>query len=313
MQRRMFRTLIQNKQWLALRDLANEMLAAPGLSVLDQAVAHDGLCLALSFLDQHGQAVGSGEIAAYLAKQAGDYDLLGEALYHSGIAYGRMRMLERAVERFEEFTQYLDHYVEARSLYPKVLLNQGIAYRWLHDFESAADKLAEAWALVENPFAPEVQPIRQDLVWTYMLDKRLGEVPQLLELGRRYVADHPEDQYARFDQMNDEARYAYLSGDLALAFDLASVVLQEGGSFPGIQAEAGLTIHYAALAKGMYKQALAVGFMVKIHAGKARREDLDAEVTRSMTETDLDHDGVLMRELLAEMGQIRSPMKARRH
>lgn len=311
MYQQLFREMLAGRRFEEMRQMAQTLLDNEQLSTREKAVCHDALALAHSFLNDHGKAVPAGEIAVYLARESGDFDLLGEAIYHSGIVYGRRRWHEPAADRFEEYFQYLSLYTTAKELQPKVLFNQGVAYRWLRDYRTSVKKLRQAWELVRETQGQRQQNYRWDLVWVCMLAGELDGVPELLAQGRAYLNQHPEDREAYFQQLNDEARYALLTGDLADAYKKAMEVIKQGDAFPDMQAVAGLTVHYLAVKRGMHLDALIIGCYVKQKAAAARRPDLDEEISKSIIEIDARSDGALMRELLNQLGYLRPSPKSR--
>lgn len=198
--------LVQLKHWQAGADVAEQLLAGANLSREDRAGVLRALCECRNRLGDPAAAIRPGHDAVLLARESGQWDLLGRALIDLAAAYYFCSHYKEAAATYREYLALCERFEAARSLAPRVQYNLAVALE-------AHGRLTEAITVLETLLqgdlpgveAWELNRYRQKLAFLLLEARRLAGVPALLIACEEYVQAHPDDGAAQCHLWNDRA------------------------------------------------------------------------------------------------------------
>lgn len=270
-------SLLKHGQFKACSLLAREYLTHSDVSPSEKVQCRCLLVHSLVGDKEYTAAVEEGTIAAHLAEEHEQYDLLGRVLLHLSAAEFHLGCHAEASAHLERFFRYLPRMNCSRELEGRALINQGIYLRALSREDEALTFFKRAWDWWRRRDPVMAERARTNATWQALESGHLDAAAKFLPLGEEYLQQHPDDIQARLLHLNDAARFRLLRGEHSEAARLAWECLGLSEEHPSDEAVAFLTLAYLARSEGQPEPAISAALLAKLAAEQGNRPDLAAE------------------------------------
>jgi tetratricopeptide (TPR) repeat protein len=295
--------LLEDRRFGECRDAAAAILRQPALTDAERAQAFLALSYSQAALLDCQEALGSAELAVYFGHQSREYDVAGHALCHLAMLCYENRLYKRAVACLDEYLRTYTIYKEALALEGWVLSHLGLFHQAMGRGLKALEYFQKAyrWHLDHDAGPQQLDLYRGDLTWQHLKLGAVEPTASLLAHTRAYLKEAPNDLDARARYLNNMAYRSYLTGDYGGAIQSALQAVHMRGISATRKAQAYLTLHYAAKAKRMEKEARGLATLARIQANVARRADLEEEAVRALVQMQQGGGVPLMEELFRSL------------
>lgn len=292
------------ERWGLCAALAGELFASGELSTADRAYAAYSKCKSLSNTGRMTMALEPGQIASYLAYEAGDYDLYGLSLLELAYIQSRTPGHEpHAIQSYTRFLQFQDQYSpDVRKHVPSVLFNLGVVERSCGKSQDALEHFRQAFEAAKQAKDMErADHYRRDYCWQAMTLGNLHLADDLIKVGtqlynqrqqevrRRPTAaatneEHQQMIFAESHLLIERARYHLLTDDYptAVALGMEAIVKAESLTDTSPLTEGLLIICSACEKAGDLDTAMSIGIWAHVESQQSERPELVAEVRRQL-------------------------------
>lgn len=258
--------------------LDGEQLGQEGVAAVQHAICRSriGLC------DYFGAAE-AGRQAVALAREAGDYDIMGLALLDLGVAEARVRRYTQALERFSMFLLNRSRLSTALEYEGKVYFNLGVTCRRLERYDEAlhAFEQAQRWFVIHGD-AEQADEGRRGAVATRLQCGRLDQrLVNLLAEGDAY-AEARTNTVGALEHLLQKAEYYLLLEEHSPSINYAFEALERSGNNLYLQARAHLLLCHNAVALERWKDAFGFALGARVAAIDGRHYDLEFEAAELM-------------------------------
>lgn len=252
---------------------------------LEVACLHLILSKCLFGLHEYEPAAIKANMAAVLARRAGDLGTYSEATHLAGACYGQAGNYPLAIRHF---TQCLKH--AEGPLHAKALYNRGHAYERLGAYAYAVPdyEQAQALQLADGQDRHLTRSAKINLAWNLILLKEFARAEAVLE----QLATEPgagDDTLLQAQLAHDRLHMAHLQGqDKAAVTEALRALRSIGQEYPHVRAGIGLSLVAIAARKGLPVQAGIISILTKRLAGQAQRPEIDEEASRLLHELEVE-------------------------
>ena len=288
----------RTRKWEALEELASDLFSSSEFTCqdkrADKALLAYAQCRALSNLNRFSLALQPGQIASYLAEEAGDYDLLARSLDELAYVQGQLPGREReAIESLRKFLRYADRCSEeVKRLITPLVFNLAVVERTCNKHDDALNHFQQAWQTsVEQQDEENAEVYRRNYCWEAMTCGQMDLALKLIGYGERYVAKHSSPgaksqqiKRAECQLFLHKSRYALLTGDYATAASLAIQAIPEAAS-DDVSDTMAIALHLLSVATekvGDHETALGVGLLAYVEAQLSGRTEWVMEIRRHL-------------------------------
>lgn len=291
-----------------------ELLLQHKPPIAEQAFLLNAACQCHFALGDYMKGASAGEVAAYLALQADDWDLAGEAIYRTGLCHYYNRTYDQAIQQLRRYFAHESRYSTSGRFKGEVFFIQGCARRAMRQFRAAAELYAGAvdWAKEQGDEARLLLYLR-NRIWVLLEARQLTEVESLMAELETLAERHPDQPVHGLHALHERAHLALLQHDHPAAFEQACRVIRE--SFDHdlyISGTAYLTLHYLARDLDRVQQALHLALAVKRVALRAESPTLDELIGKSLKEMHSLHGAAAILECVGGPGRTRWRKTSRR-
>lgn len=272
--------LLEQQEWSACVSLVARAFADSERPADERAFLHFAQCRSLSNMDRYSDALQPGQLAAYLAEEVSDFDLLGRTLLELAWMQHKIQGMERwAPETQRRFLSLFERFKapELRSRYLPSLFNLGVYLRASGQYDAALDQFkltyTEAKKRGENQIA---QLARSTAVWEALRLERIAEAEDLIKQGESGQLPDPR---LRASHLLDMAQLSLLKGNTQAACEhalQASVLCNEA---PDLLARGLEILGRVADREGEGEVAMVAGIFAKLQAEIDDRHDIAAQAT----------------------------------
>lgn len=303
---------LQKQNWQSCLDTV-EIFMADNPPDADQAFLLIAMCRCYLGLGDYFKGVSSGEVAGFLAKRVGDWDLVGEAIYRTGLCHYYGKGYEQAIRHLEEFFSHEPRYLKSRGLSGEVLFIQGCARLALRQYRAASERFARAldWAL-ERGTPEDAEWYRINLIWALLESGQLEKAEEMITCLEAYVTEHPDKAIPRRQALHDRAHLLYLQNKFNEAFRHVQDTIEESvGRDPLALGWSFLTLHYMARALGHTQQCVHLALAVKRLAIRAKSPLVEERINESLKQIHRQVGTPVLLEALSGAGHFKPPRTGR--
>lgn len=318
--------LMESGQYEQSLRLAEQQLIRGGWNLSQLAQINLVICRCrLGLQDPYG-AVPSGLLATKLARDTGEWDLLGRALLNVGTAYVGIRQYDQALHHFYSYFEHSFKYTTSRRLEGAIWKHIGVTLQHKLESKKAIEALnkARAW-FTANDIDQSAFTVTHDLVNTYLgmhdtnAETSLAPVVDLLAFERSIVRKFPTETFYAGTHLLDRATYYMHCGRLGRAIVCAMQALEVRKGDHSLAFYAHMVLHRCTKLTGNAKQALGYALAARVEALKERRYELEFLASQAMADVIRQQGTEVVRELDEEytamgidLGQYLSPSLLRR-
>jgi len=294
----------------ALR-LAEQQLIRGGWDRSQLAQVNLVICRCRLGLQDPYAAVPSGLLATKLARDTGEWDLLGRALLNVGTAFAGIRQYDQALHHFYSYFEHSFRYTTSRRLEGAIWKHIGVTLQHKQESEKAIEALnrARAW-YTANDVDLSAFTVTHDLVNTYLgmhdtdPNTNLDPVVDLLAFERAIVRKFPSETFYAGTHLLDRASYYMHGGRLGRAIVCAMQVLEVRKGDHSLAFFAHMVLHRCTKLTGNPKQALGYALAARVEALKDRRFELEYLASQAMADVIRQQGKEVVRELDEEYQAI---------
>lgn len=307
--RALIEALLQKQQWQSCLDAA-EIALSQNPPDRDQAFLLYACCRCHFSLGAYFKGASCGDIAGFLARRIGQWDLSGEAIYRAGLCFYYGKAYDQALTHLESYFTHEPNYVTAQAFKGEVLFIQGCARRTLRQHRAAAERFERAveWA-ESNADEADVELYRLNLIWSLLESEQLDKAEEMLGHLQSYVDRNPEEQTPRLHLLHDQAHLLFLRKQFAEAYSQAILTIEESLEKDLLVAgQVLLTLHHLARQLGKTQEAIHLSLALKRLAVRTKSPTLEERINHSLKEL---HRQVGTPTFLEAMAGV-SPLRPRR-
>lgn len=252
-------------------------------------------------------AVPSGLLAAKLARDLGEWDLLAESLLFTGTAMTGTRQLDQALYQLYQYFEHMHLYNSARSLEGSVWRAVGIAHQRKQESDKALNALVRArkWFLTHESDR-DAFACTSDMINTYLnIHERdssmsLEPVGDLLRYEKELSSRHAGDSYYLATCRLDEASIYLRQGRLGRAMVRALQASEARKADATLVFHAYMVLHRCSRLSGLSKQALGYAVAARAKALQSKNYEMEFVASQAMADVVREHGSGVVRELEQE-------------
>lgn len=306
--------------------LAEQLMLKGGWSLAEMATINLAICRCrLGIQDPYG-AIAAGMLAVKLAKDTGEFDLLGRALLNLGTAYVGIRQYDQALQQFYSYLEFRPEYKEASRLEGAIWRHIGVTHQRKLESRKAVEALTRArdW-FAERSIDYSSFMCNHDLINTYLqmieTDQltSLEPVKEMLLQQKAIASRHPKETYYRGTYLLDLAACYLVEGRVARAMVAANqgMEVHRGDRVHTFHCQ--MVLHRAAVEKADPRRALSHALAARVQAVEGRFYELEFLASQAMADVIKQQGPEMVRQLDEEylamgvdLGQYLSPWVLRR-
>ncbi|MFZ5816879.1 MAG: hypothetical protein ACOY93_16555 [Bacillota bacterium] len=318
--------LLEEGEFKKCLRLAEQLMLKGGWSLSEMATINLAICRCrLGIQDPYG-AIAAGMLAVKLARDSGEYDLLGRALLNLGTAYVGIRQYDQALQQFYSYLDFLPQFNEARRLEGAIWKHIGVTYQRKLESEKALEALTRAreW-FSDRGIDYSTFTCTHDLINTYLQMHEtdpmtsLDPVRELLAQQREIARRNPRETYFEGTYLLDLAAFYLHEGRIARAMVAANkgMEVHRGDRIHTFHCQ--LLLHRCAMEKGDARRALGHALAARVQAVDGRFYELEFLASQAMADVIKQQGPDVVRQLDEEylamgvdLGQYLSPWVLRR-
>lgn len=284
--------------------LAELQLLRGGFTLPELAKVNLVVCRSRLGLHDASGAVAPGLLAIKLARDTGEWDVLGRALLNVGSAFIGIREYDQALHQLYSYFEYRHYYASAARFEGAVWKSIGVAHQRKLETEQAVDAFqrARTW-FARRDVDLSVFTCTHDLIATYLQHAAQGgahsleAVAELLQNQREIVLKYPDDTYYRGTHLSDQAAYYLQAGRYRRAIVCALKAMEVRQGDPELAFYCHMVLHECSKVMGDSKQALGYALAARVQAIQARHFELEFLASQAMVEVIRQKGARVVREL----------------
>lgn len=283
--------LMEEGEYQSCIRLAEAQLLQGGFTLPELAKVNLVVCRSrLGLHDAHG-AIPPGLLAIKIARDIGDWDVLGRALLNVGTAFIGLRQYGQALHHLYSYFEHLHLYTTAGRFEGAVWRNIGVAHQRKLESRQAIDAFqrARAW-FARHGMDHSLFTCTHDLIATYLQQAEQGAgdwlepVKELLKSQRQIVRKYPEETYYRGIYLWDLAARYRQEGRYRRAMVGALKAMEVHKGDPELAFHCHMLLHECYKVMGDGKQALGYALAARVQAVQARHYELEFLASQAMAE-----------------------------
>lgn len=271
--------------------LAEQLLLKGGWSLSEMAGINLVICRCrLGIQDPYG-AIAAGMLAVKLAKDIGEFDLLGRALLNLGTAYVGIRQHDQALQQFYTYLDYRQEYHEALRLEGAIWRHIGVTHQRKLESQKAVEALTRArqW-YAEREVDYSTFACSHDLINTYLQMHEtdpvhtLEPVKDLLAHQKEIAHRNQRETYYKGTYLLDLAATYLAEGRAARAMVSANQAMEihRGDRLHSFHCE--MILHRCEMERGNPRQALGHALAARVYAVGGRFYELEFLASQAMAD-----------------------------
>jgi len=249
-------------------------------------------------------AVPSGLLAAKLARDLAEWDLLGQCLLYTGTAMTGTRQLDQALYQLYQYFEHMHLYNTSLSLEGSVWRAVGIAHQRKLESDKALNALQRArkWFLAHESDR-DAFACTSDMINTYlnMHDRdaslSLAPVGELIRYEKELAARHPDDSYYRATYLLDQASVYLAQGRIGRAMVRALQASETRKNDVVLVFHAYMVLHRCSRRIGLHKQALGYAVAARVKALQNKNYEMEFIASQAMADVVREQGNNVVREL----------------
>lgn len=218
--------LVEDKQYEQALDLAERLMLDPENGAGELLRLNKAIMLARLGVNEFYGASVSGQVAAKLAEELGEWDIHGEACLNTAVAYFNMRQFSEAKACLYKYLGRIACYRDVLFMEPVAWYNLGLVYHKLGDLEEAAKVLLKGLEVALQRGASRMaHGLRHALIEIHLRQGDLRAIPQLLTTCLIYILRNnnaADMALSRLYHFELRAAYAIATGRLHRAHAIAT-------------------------------------------------------------------------------------------
>ncbi|MFZ5823572.1 MAG: hypothetical protein ACOY94_04455 [Bacillota bacterium] len=306
--------------------LAEQLMLKGGWSLSEMATINLAICRCrLGINDPYG-AIAAGMLAVKLAKDTGEYDLLGRSLLNLGTAYVGIRQYDQALQQFYSYLEFRPEYKEARRLEGAIWRHIGVTHQRKLESQKAVEALTRArdW-FSDQGIDYSTFTCNHDLINTYLQMHETDTVSTLepvkdLLLHQKLIANrNRRDTYYQGTYLLDVAATYLAEGRIGRAMVAANKGLEvhRGDRIHAFHCQ--MVLYKCSIERGDPRRALGHALAARVQAVEGRFYELEFLSSQAMADVIKQQGPEMVRQLDEEylamgvdLGQYLSPWVLRR-
>ncbi|HEY3364501.1 MAG TPA: hypothetical protein VGK74_05570 [Symbiobacteriaceae bacterium] len=301
--------------------LAEQQLMRGGMSLSEMSQLNMVICRCrLGLQDSYG-AIPSGLLAVKLARDIGEWDILGRALLNVGTAYVGARQYDEALQHFYSYFEHLNRYATAHRFEGAVWKSIGTAHQRKLETKLAIDAFERArrW-FSRRGVDHSTFTCTHDLINTYLQaaerdpDFQLQPVADLLKEQKAIARSNSDDTFYRGTYLLDQASFYLHQNRVGRAMVSAMKAMEVRKGDHQLVFHSHMVLHRCNLTLGDMKQALGYALAARVEALQGRHYELEFLAAQAMADVIRREGTEVLQQLDAEyqalgvdLGQYLSP------
>lgn len=269
-----------------------QQLIRGGMDLAELATVNMVVCRCRVGLQDPVHAIPSGLLAAELAREIGEWDILGRALLSLGTALIAASQFDRALNHLYSYFEHLPHYRTAARFEGSIWRSIGIAHQRKLEFHRAisAFERARTW-FSKRAVEHAVFTCAHDLINTYLQfyqdsgEPVLEQVPRLLKTEKEIANKYLSESYYRATYLQDLAAFFCDHGRYSRAFICAlhALDLRQGDHEHNFHCQ--MVLHQCNRNQGAAKEALEHAVAARLEAIRGRQYELEMVAAQAISDT----------------------------
>lgn len=313
--------LMEDGEYQKCLRLAEQQLLRGGMSLSEMAQLNMVICRCrLGLQDSYG-AIPSGLLAVKLARDIGEWDILGRALLNVGTAYVGARQYDEALQHFYGYFEHLNRYTTAQRFEGAIWKSIGTAHQRKLETRQAIDAFERArrW-YSRRSVDHSVFTCTHDLINTYLQaseqnpEFHLDSVTNLLKDEKAIARRNAGETYYLGTYLLDQASWYLRQERIGRAMVSAMKALEVRKGDHQLAFHCHMVLHRCNLGLGDMKQALGYALAARVEALQGRHYELEFLAAQAMADVIRREGTSVLQQLDAEyqamgvdLGQYISP------
>lgn len=303
--------LMEDGEYASCIRLAEMQLLQGGFTLSELAKVNLVVCRSRLGLQDAQGAIPPGLLAIKLARDTGEWDVLGRALLNVGTAFISIRQYSQALHHLYSYFEHLHRYSSSARFEGAVWRHIAVAHQRKLESSQAVDAFRRACSwYARQGMDHSLFNCTHDLIATYLQQAEQGAkdwlepVKELLQSQRQIARKYPTETYYQGYYMWELAARYRQEGRYRRAMVGALKAMEIHKDDPELAFHCHMLLHECSKVLGDGKQALGYALAARVEAVRARHYELEFLASQAMAEVIRQKGSRVVQELDDEYQQL---------